>query len=107
MTVPSGIDVDHTVPLKHAHDAGAWRWSAERKPQYARMTSATAGNLLAVSASANRAKGDKGPDKWKPANRVLWCQYAEAWASVKFVYGLSSTAAEREAVREILATCRR
>lgn len=32
-------------------------------------------------------------------------QDAQAWASVKFTWGLSSTAQERDAVREMLATC--
>lgn len=92
------------IPLKHAHEAGGRRWSEEKRREYANDLRYR-WHLVAVSASANRAKGDKGPDKWKPDKREFWCQYAQAWASVKFTWGLSSTAQEREAVREMLATC--
>ncbi|MBI4306767.1 MAG: hypothetical protein HY678_10655 [Chloroflexi bacterium] len=104
VTIPGALDVDHLVPLKHAHEAGAWRWPAERRRAYANDLSYR-WHLVAVSASANRAKGDKGSDRWRPENREFWCQYAQAWAAVKFVYGLRSTAKERAAVREMLETC--
>ena len=41
-------------------------------------------HVLAVSASANRAKGDSGPDQSRPENQAFWCEHAQAWASVKF-----------------------
>ena len=54
--------------------------------------------LPAVSALANRSKGDKGHDRWRPMNREYSCHYAQAWATGKCVGGLRSTAPEREAL---------
>ncbi len=53
----------------------------------------------------NYAKGHKGPAQWRPPRQEFWCQYAQAWAAVKHVWELQSTAAERQALREMLATC--
>jgi len=58
-----------------------------------------------LSRAANRSKGDKGPDQWRPPRQEFWCQYAQAWAAVKHVWELQSTQAERQALREMLATC--
>lgn len=35
----------------------------------------------------------------------FWCQYAQAWASVKGAWGLTMREPERGALREMLATC--
>lgn len=101
MTDPNQIQIDHMVPLKNAHASGAWAWSRERRREYANDLRYR-WHLIAVLKSANESKGDKGPDKWRPENRQLWCQYAQAWAAVKTVYQLRTTAAERAALREIL-----
>ncbi len=104
LTQAGEVDVDHLVPLKNAHDSGGWRWTRERRREYANDLSYRY-HLLAVSRSANRSKGDKGPDEWRPARQEFWCQYAQAWAAVKHIWELQSTQAERQALREMLATC--
>lgn len=98
------LDVDHVVPLKHAHEAGGWLWDAERKRAYANDLSFR-GHLVAVAASANRQKGAKGPDEWKPSNRAHWCDYAKNWAAIKVTWNLTIRAPERTALREMLRTC--
>lgn len=101
---PGELDVDHVVPLANAHRSGAWDWSRDRKKAYANDLSHPE-HLLAVTASANRAKGRKGPEEWRPDNESYWCDYAQNWASIKMRWSLSVTPEELEALREMAATC--
>lgn len=79
--------------------------------------------LIAVTNVVNRAKGDKGPETWKPPigttlssrRRVIrwlidpavsfYCTYAKMWAKVKNVYKLTINDAEKAALVSMLATC--
>ena len=105
-TVTDGtkLDVDHMVPLKNAHDSGGWAWDKDKKAAYANEMG-YADHLIAVTASANRKKGARGPEEWKPANQDYWCDYAIDWVQIKVEWELSATKAERAALQEMLKTC--
>ncbi len=62
-------------------------------------------NLIAVSASANRSKGAKAPDEWKPENKDYWCEYAYDWIRIKYNWFLTVTSSEWEALLEMIETC--
>jgi len=93
----SELDIDHIVPLAHAHRNGGANWPREKKREFANDPL----NLVAVEASANRAKGDQGPDQWRPPQHSFWPEYAKRWRAVKSKYGLRSSAAEEAALREM------
>ena len=82
---PREIDIDHMVPLKNAHESGGWAWDPDRRRQYANNLTYR-WHLVAVSRSANRSKGDRSPDQWKPQDQAFWCQYGQSWATVKTLY---------------------
>lgn len=80
----SDVDIDHIVPLKHAHNTGGSSWSRDKKRAFANDPD----NLLVVDDSTNQAKGYKGPVKWKPPRKQYWKIYAEKWLHIKKKYGL-------------------
>ena len=103
-TDPGRLDIDHMVPLGNAHRSGGWAWSSEQKRLYANDLS-YGNHLIAVQASANRAKGSRSPAEWKPPDGGYWCQYAVDWIAIKNTWELTVVEPEAEALREMLGTC--
>ncbi|WP_305787584.1 HNH endonuclease family protein [Symbioplanes lichenis] len=103
ITDPAKVDIDHTVPLANAWRSGANKWTTEKRGDFANDLDDP--QLLAVSASSNRSKGDQDPSTWKPEQRSSWCEYAEDWITVKSVWKLTVTAKEKAALDDMLATC--
>ncbi|MFD0969435.1 HNH endonuclease family protein [Plantactinospora endophytica] len=100
---PSDVDIDHMVPLANAWRSGADEWDDDKRGDFANDLDRP--QLVAVSASSNRAKGDQDPSQWKPSNRDDWCQYAEDWIAVKHHWRLSVTSAEKAALDDMLGSC--
>ena len=98
------LDIDHMVPLKNAHLSGAWAWNPAMKEEYANYLGEE-NHLIAVTSSANRSKGAKGPEEWGPPELGYWCQYATDWAEIKEWWELTMTKVESEIVMDMLGTC--
>jgi hypothetical protein len=103
LTSAATVDIDHMVPLANAWRSGADTWDTAKRRAFA--NDLTNPQLIAVSASSNRAKGDQSPDQWKPPQATYWCTYAQAWIHVKHVYVLSVTPTEHDTLIQMLDTC--
>ena len=98
------VDVDHMVPLKNAHNSGGWAWNPAAKENYANSLEED-DHLIAVASRANRSKGARGPEEWRPPDETYWCQYATDWTEIKERWDLTMTEPEAESVVEMLGTC--
>ncbi|MCL2786894.1 MAG: HNH endonuclease family protein [Micrococcales bacterium] len=102
LTSPTQIDIDHVVPLAAAWRTGAWEWDKATRQKFANDPLV----LVSVLASANRAKGDKAPQDWEPANKQALCSYAVRWVAIKATYNLGlESQAERTSLEGMLGTC--
>lgn len=102
-TTPSGMDIDHMVPLKEAWISGAWAWSASKRTSYANDLK-QANHLKAVSAHSNRQKGDKDPAQWQPTYNK--CVYVKDWVAIKYRWKLTIDKAEKTAIKKVLTHCK-
>lgn len=100
-TDPSVLDIDHLVPLKEAHESGAYQWDKEMKKQYANDLEYEH-SLLAVYRSVNRSKGAKDPAEWLPPNQNFHQEYAKRWINIKLRWNLSIDQKEYEELSRIL-----
>lgn len=95
------VDVDHVVPLGAAWQTGAASWPPARREQFSNDPL----NLIAVSASLNRAKGDKDAAGWLPPNQAFRCGYIVRQIAVKQRYQLWLLKAEHDAMARVLKDC--
>ena len=103
LTDSSKVDIDHVVPLANAWRSGAGSsgWSVTDREAFANDPE----GLLSADAGANREKGDKGPEAWKPPNQDYWCEYARRWIWIKSDWHLTINPAEKSSLRRMLGTC--
>ncbi|MGW0363786.1 HNH endonuclease family protein [Streptomyces sp. NPDC002990] len=97
------VDIDHMVPLAEGWRSGAAGWDAAKRKAFA--NDLTRPQLLAVTASSNRSKGDQSPDLWQPPQRSGWCLYGRAWTTVKSTYELTVTEPEKKMLTTMLDSC--
>lgn len=88
------IDIDHLVPLKHAHEVGGANWSKELKERFANDSE----NLVITNKSYNRKKGAKTISEWLPIHRERACQYINDWIKIKTKYHLVVLPKEKETI---------
>jgi len=103
-TTPGELDVDHMVPLKEAHESGAWAWDSDKRRRYANDLSNSV-HLIAVKAGANRSKGLMDPAEWMPPNRAYWCRYLLNWVDIKRRWMLTMDQSEADAVKQGFRVC--
>ena len=103
-TIADLVTIDHFIPLAAAHRAGAWAWDDQSKKAFA-VDIEFAATHAGVSGDNNQAKGDSGPEDWRPPSEDAWCRYAVDWISVKNRWDLAFTNAEADALNDMLATC--
>lgn len=101
---PSKMDIDHYIPLSYTAKQGGQTWSKSKKEAYANDLDFK-DHLIAVDASANRKKSDKGPSQWKPSNKNYYCTYATSWIQVSKNYKLTVPKADKAALKEMLKSC--
>lgn len=101
ITQASDLDIDHIVSLAEAYRTGAAAWTQDERISYANSPLVA----LATDDGANQAKGDRGPEEWKPTNATVHCAFAVRYVEVKATYSLTTTADEIAALQGMLATC--
>lgn len=99
----SDLDIDHVVPLAEAWLSGADSWSDQEREDFANDLQGP--QLIAVSASSNRSKGDQDPSTWWPTRTTYRCTYAKTWVATKYRWGLALQSAEKTALSDRLASC--
>jgi hypothetical protein len=95
------VQIDHVVALSDAWQTGAQQLSANQREQLANDPL----ELLAVDGPANQQKSDGDAATWLPPNKPFRCQYVARQIAVKAKYMLWVTAAEKEAMQRVLASC--
>ena len=102
-TNPTGLDIDHMVPLAEAWRSGAWAWNAAQRMDFANDLEDSR-SLLAVTASLNRSKGDRDVAAWLPAKAQ--CNYISNWIAVKWRFDLTVDPIEGEFLKAKIAACK-
>lgn len=97
---PSGVAVDHVVPLPIAWRSGAAAWDQDKRTRFANDPD----TLLAVDARAAKDRDQRGPDRWRPRQRYQ-CAFAQKYVSVARDYDLTVTKPQYDALAAMLGTC--
>lgn len=97
----SEIQIDHVVALSDAWQTGAQQLSSQVRQQLANDPL----ELLAVSGKQNQIKSDADAASWLPPNKSFRCQYVARQIAIKQKYNLWVTAAEQDAMGNVLQTC--
>jgi len=102
-TNPTGLDIDHMVPLAEAWRSGAWAWTATQRMDFANDLEDPR-SLLAVTASLNRSKGDRDVAGWLPTRAQ--CKYISNWIAVKWRFDLTVDPIEGKFLQGKITACK-
>ncbi|WP_242454702.1 HNH endonuclease family protein [Bailinhaonella thermotolerans] len=95
------VQIDHVYPLSLSWKMGAKGWQEDKRERFANDPD----NLLAVDGPTNQAKGDSGPEAWRP-RKAYQCAYAIRYVGVAAEYKLPITRADQAALGQMLDTCK-
>lgn len=98
---PNNIDIDHVVARSNAWQTGAQGLDETELEEFGNDPL----NLLAVSSTLNRQKGDGDAATWLPPQKSFRCEYVSRQIAVKHKYGLWVVRAERDAMTRVLESC--
>ena len=100
------LDIDHVIPLKYVNSHGGYAWSSSAKIAYGKSLTAMAnGVYIAVSASENRKKSDKGPADYYPPNPGFYCEYSRRWRDIARIYSISLSVRDYNKIQGVLSEC--
>ena len=97
----SAVQIDHVVALGDTWQTGAQGLT----PDVRRALANDPLELLAVDGPANQQKSDSDAASWLPSNKAFRCQYVARQIAVKAKYQLWVTAAEKQAMQQVLGGC--
>ncbi|SDS19905.1 Excalibur calcium-binding domain-containing protein [Brevibacterium siliguriense] len=97
----NAVDIDHVVARSNAWQTGAFEFDEETLKEFGNDPL----NLLAVSSSLNRQKGDGDAATWLPPNKTFRCEYVARQIAVKHKYDLWVVPPEKAAMERVLDTC--
>ena len=97
----NAVDIDHVVARSNAWQTGAFNFDEETLKEFGNDPL----NLLAVSSSLNRQKGDGDAATWLPPNKSYRCEYVARQIAVKHKYDLWVVPPEKVAMERVLDKC--
>ncbi len=95
------VQIDHVVALDDAWQKGAQQLSVDDRRDLANDPR----NLQATDGPTNSRKGSGDAATWLPPNRGYRCTYVSRQVTVKSLYRLWVTPAEKDAMARVLASC--
>ncbi|MBR2830751.1 hypothetical protein IKE83_00085 [Candidatus Saccharibacteria bacterium] len=100
------LDIDHVIPLGYVNSHGGYSWSSTAKLSYGKSTTGMKnGVYLAVSATENRKKSDKGPADYYPPNPDYYCTYSLKWRDLARLYDIALSARDYYKIEGVLREC--
>lgn len=100
------LDIDHVIPLKYVDSHGGYYWSDAQKRSYGASLAAMNNRVyLAVSASENRKKSDKGPSQYYPPNPTYRCEYSRKWRDIARTYAIALSLVDYNLIANVITSC--
>lgn len=101
------VALDETEPREFLPTERVWASGGSMWTEYQFSIYTTSPeSVMTISKESYEERDQRGPDKWRPDDKDLWCGYALRWVSEKNTFGLSmESQAEADALTEMLDTC--